>query len=437
MRIQHCMKLLVLIVAVGLSIESRAANTPMGAKLAADGITQIECSVRDPKENRGVFVGTSNNSENPLTSTKLDGYHYKLYLPKSYAEHPDYKYPCLFIASAGGGAGMGQFANRLKRDEWIVVMLQESKNNSPDWLRNFFAAHDDAVERVRIAKGAKFATGYSGGARCASVFATVRSGFAGVICQAAGFAYGFKPEYNPYDKFPAQILVAGTYGDKDMNLGEGVGLRGRLKQCLTHVQLFQGGHGWCTPEVFDNTLDWMEENLFVAAKAQKGRSASAPTPDKPVEFTSGGKTIKPEALSEDAYWWYYRKCIRLLPAATEKTGRALLVERLLAAISRGQLAKDPAIAAAAKAWQTELNELHASREYVEFTRTAQKDFLDAERAEEALAYAAKPTRTAFEETMKAYQTLLEKYPDSPLSAEAKINLGSLEVVVSKIHPPEK
>ena len=118
----------------------RAENTPLNAKLLDDGITLIECSVRDPRENRGVFSKLDGGSSNPTKSTKTDGYHYNLYLPKGYSANTNQYYPCLFISSPGGKAGLGAAASRLKRDEWIVVMLQESRNGSPDWLRAYSAA---------------------------------------------------------------------------------------------------------------------------------------------------------------------------------------------------------------------------------------------------------------------------------------------------------
>lgn len=422
----------------------RAENTPLNAKLLDDGITLIECSVRDPRENRGVFSKLDGGSSNPTKSTKTDGYHYNLYLPKGYSANTNQYYPCLFISSPGGKAGLGAAASRLKRDEWIVVMLQESRNGSPDWLRNFLAAHDDAVERVRIARGAKFATGMSGGARCTSINATMRPGFAGILCQAAGFAYELVPDIDIYQRFPRHILVAATFGDSDMNLYESQEFLRDLKQCRVHVDFFKGGHGWCPAEHFETALDWLEEALFVdAARPRKGGSAAS-APTKTAMPKGAGRLGKPDVLDEEAYGWYYRKCKRQLAEATGKLARVLELERLLAAINRGALGKDKTIAGEAKAWQTELNTLYASSEYKEFDTTARKAFLEAQKAEKVFLDAMRQgkaefkkmkfssaERAALQRTIKAYGVVAEKYPDSPLAAEAKHIVAALELEAAK------
>jgi len=407
-----------------------ADTTPIDANLTEDGMTMIECNVRDPKENKGIFSQASKGAENPLKSTKVDGYHYNLYIPKGYYTNADYRYPCLFISSPGGNAGMGSFDQHLKRDEWIVVMLQESRNGSPDWLRNFLAAHDDVIERVRIAKGAKFATGMSGGARCSSVYATMRPGFAGIICQAAGFAYQFEPDFDPYQKFPAKILVAATFGDNDGNLPESQNIRRNLKQCRTQVQFFKGGHEWCPYDVFDATLDWMESILFVETAN---------------EINTEGKTGKLEDPGEDAFRWYYRKCERLLAASTAKPARGLILERLRAVIKKGSLGKDKLIAEADGTWKSELDTLHASPEFKEFDATVRQAFIEAQKDENEYTDVMKwgtakdlkmeYSVTAYailQKTIKAYRAMLEKYPDSPLSFTAKHSLTSLEVESSKM-----
>ena len=420
-----------------------AGTTPMDTKLTEDGATLIECSVRDPRENKGVFTKSGNGAENPQKSAKTDGYHYNLYIPKGYSANPERRYPCLFIASPGGNAGMGAFAERLKRDEWIVVMLQESRNDSPDWLRNFLAAHDDVVERVRIARGAKFATGMSGGARCSSVNVTARPGFAGLLCQAAGFASEFSPDVDPYEKFPARILAAATFGDADSNQFESQRFRRDLKQCRVLVQFFKGGHSTCPAENFDAAMDWMETSLFADAARAKKSGSYAPAPAaRPVGMKGG--PAQPEILDEEAYRWYYRKCKRLLEESTAKPARALALERLQTVIKQGMLGKDKTIAEETKTWQTELDALHASPEFKEFTQTAQKAFLEAQKAEESFADSMKSgksefgkmkfsgsERAALQKAIRSYRTMVEKYPDSPLSTEAKRTLAALEVEVSK------
>ncbi len=106
-----------------------AVPTPMDLELKDDSTTLIECDVSDAKETMVAFARVNGDRENPGTSSKTQGYHYSLYIPKGYSANKDYKYPCLFISSPGGNAKMGIMTERLKRDEWVVVngKLEQNK----------------------------------------------------------------------------------------------------------------------------------------------------------------------------------------------------------------------------------------------------------------------------------------------------------------------
>jgi len=97
-----------------------AAATPIDTPLKDDAVTTIECDVVDKTEPDTTlkYIGPS------TPSTKFEGYHYDLYVPKGYNQNKGFKYPCMFIADAGGNANMGAMAERLKRDEWIVGHAQ-------------------------------------------------------------------------------------------------------------------------------------------------------------------------------------------------------------------------------------------------------------------------------------------------------------------------
>lgn len=164
----------------------------------------------------------------------------------------------MFMSSPNGNASARAFDKRMRNEGWIAIMLVESKNNSPKWLPNFLAAHDDAVKRFRIQEGMKFATGFSGGARVASFQVGARPGFAGLILQAAGFYHnggngGFKSIIeNP------EIVVTFIAGNQDGNRGEKTSM---LRNISPHADFkaysFEGGHDRAPEAVLNEAIDWM------------------------------------------------------------------------------------------------------------------------------------------------------------------------------------
>jgi hypothetical protein len=420
-----------------------AAATPMDAPLKEDGVITIECDVTDKTEPTAALKGLEASSP----SAKFEEFHYDLYLPKGYLQNKDHRYPCLFIADAGGNANMGAMAERLKRDRWIVAMLRESRNGSPDWLKNFLAAHDDVVKRARVAKGAKFTTGYSGGARCSSMNAVVRPGMAGVICQAAAFGYDTDlkkvPPYTPYiyPWYPTHVLVAGTFGDKDGNINECHDLRRDLVGSRANILLFDGGHSSCPREVFDSVLDWMEETLFLFPQP------AVP----PAHRVRNVKIAPPEPPDADTYRWYLRKCAGVLDAAKEPPARYLALGRVLAVVDKGKLGSDQDVAESAKKWQAELETLKATAPIREFEGKALAAYRNARAAEDAYARQMKLAPAthnskmpmsaedlqALDRAIAAYGAAAKDHPDSPFAAECKLRLASLTAEKGKTSAREK
>jgi hypothetical protein len=170
----------------------------------------------------------------------------------------------MFIASAGGNASMGNMARWLKANRYIVVMLVESKNGP--WapiVGNFLAAHDDAVRRVRIQEGLKFATGMSGGARASSIFVQIRPGFSGLILQGAGGSFDSKANYQFAGlKRNSAMVVAMTMGEKDNNKSEVARVKAALGSMKFLPLLFDGGHTWAPQAVFEEAIAWIEQQVY-------------------------------------------------------------------------------------------------------------------------------------------------------------------------------
>jgi len=217
-------------------------------------------------------------------------FHYRLWLPEDYATSVTRLYPVMFIAGPIGNVEMGEMADRLMRERWIVAMLVESRNGSNAWQANFVAAHDDVLRRVRADETMRFCTGLSGAAKVCSVYPGLRPGFRGVVLQAAG-PWGprvYEEEAN------AGAAVYGTFGAFDFNLSHARRIRRGLPPSVRHmVEIWDGQHAWAPAAVFDRALDWV---------------LAAVLNDAPV--------------SPDAYRWYVENRLSDL-ARTEHAGQRL------------------------------------------------------------------------------------------------------------------
>jgi hypothetical protein len=252
---------------VFLTVQSRRAYsqteiTPLDQPLREEREITITCELTQPPEFQEVPVFDSARDSEAANGT----YHYNLWLPKGYLSDSQRRWPCLFIASAEGEAGMGQMTRWMKSHGYIVVMLVESRNGP--WapiVGNFLAAHDDAVRRVRIQDGRKVATGVSGAARASSVFVQLRPGFSGLILQAAGFAYGENGQYHLAGlKRIHPLFVAMTMGDSDDNREEVGYMRDAFGGTNLLVLNFKGGHMAAPRETIERALDWYEQQIHQA-----------------------------------------------------------------------------------------------------------------------------------------------------------------------------
>jgi len=217
--------------------------------------TKITCELTQPPNCRDVPVFKTEKEAQKTLGT----YHYKLWLPKGYNADPSKQWPCMFIMSPSGNAGMGPMANYLKNNGFVVVMLVEAKNGQ--WepiVGNFLAAHDDVINRVRIEEGKKYATGQSGGARGSSVFVQLRPGFCGLILQSAGASFDDNNNYNVAGiRRNARLRIAMTMGAFDKNKPE----TDRMKKLFDSQKLavfdFNGGHVSAPADVFEKAMAWV------------------------------------------------------------------------------------------------------------------------------------------------------------------------------------
>ena len=241
-----------------------AETTPLSDPLVEQKETLITCELKQAPKLSDTPVFDSAKEAADAKGV----YHYKLWIPEGYNADSKKAWPCMFIASPSGKAGMGNMAAWLKASGYVVVMLVESKNGPyAPTIGNFLAAHDDVVKRVRIQDGLKFATGQSGGARASATFVQMRPGFAGVILQAAGASQNDKGVnrgmyYVAKLKGSHPIFVAMIMGDKDSNKSEVERMKALISSPYFMVFPFDGGHAWAPADVFEKAMGWMEQQLY-------------------------------------------------------------------------------------------------------------------------------------------------------------------------------
>lgn len=243
----------------------RGETTPLDQALPEEKEITIACELTtlEPHANVPVF-GSAKDSEAAKGS-----YHYKLWLPKGYSADPQKRWPCWFIQSPGGKAGMGAMGGRLKSSGYVVVMPQEAKNGPWEPIVGcLLATHDDVVKRVRIQEGLKFATGFSGGARMSALLAEMRPGFSGLYLQGAGLPQkGNGYHAAGLTKIPG-LAIAMVVGAKDSNLHELKAVQAALPGARFLPLSFDGGHAWAPAESFDKALPWIEQQVYVEAPAR-------------------------------------------------------------------------------------------------------------------------------------------------------------------------
>jgi len=265
------------------------------------------------------------------------GQSYALYLPSSF--EPGKKWPVLFLFDPGarGPAAVESFRAAAETYGWILAGSNNSRNGPiQDNVRAARAVWADALKRLPIDERRVYATGFSGGARVASLFPqAVGRAIAGVIGCGAGLSSGLAP-----GGLEAAAYV-GLTGLADFNYGEMKALELAFDTTgLPHRFLFfEGRHDWPDPLVCARGVGWME---VMAMKA--------------------GLRPKDEALAESVIGRELDEA-----RALEEAGRVFwAVDRLEAA---GRLAEGfreiPDLAA-------RIDGLKASREYAQFLSAEMK-----------------------------------------------------------------
>lgn len=181
---------------------------------------------------------------------------YALYLPSDYSSSK--KWPVLYIFDpvARGAFAVEKFRAAAEKYHYVLVGSNDSRNGL-DWstLRAVLdTLWRDTHERISIDETRSFAAGFSGGARVATMLASVCNVcLSGLILSGAGYSQQIKPTA---DQGFAVFAAAGL---DDFNFPELVALDDSLESLkrVHRFEVFDGIHQWLPEQVADNALAWM------------------------------------------------------------------------------------------------------------------------------------------------------------------------------------
>jgi dienelactone hydrolase len=183
-------------------------------------------------------------------------WHYRAYVPKSY----DHATPAPVLMNCSPNRNALPLSTKLAEElGWIMIGLTERENRSGDVERhNRAAVIFDIRRRFNVDWNRFYASGFSGGARCAALTAVKYPDFCkGVICIGAGYAYDSRGhyEYPPYD-----TPIAFVIGEQDeLCYREVLALYNQqkaMRPCTLIVH--PGGHTWAGPGEHEAAIRWLE-----------------------------------------------------------------------------------------------------------------------------------------------------------------------------------
>ncbi|HMF55181.1 MAG TPA: hypothetical protein VK619_02365 [Pyrinomonadaceae bacterium] len=181
---------------------------------------------------------------------------YALYLPSNYT--PARKWPMLYAFDplARGRIPVELFREAAEKYGWIIVGSNNSRNGPMTIaVEAIKAVWADTHARFSVDDRRIYATGFSGGARVASIFGGICGDcVAGVI----GCGAGLHPQLPLAPNIPFNFF--GTIGTNDFNFPELKALDEALtKFRIPHrVALFDGTHEWAPQPLATEAIEWME-----------------------------------------------------------------------------------------------------------------------------------------------------------------------------------
>ncbi len=180
---------------------------------------------------------------------------YALYLPEGYTEKKAWPVIYAFDPAARGALPVEMLKQAAEKYGYIVAGSNNSRNGPGNLAFDAMQAMwGDTHQRFSIDNQRVYFTGFSGGARVATMIAKACGCAAGVIGHGAGFMAEFPPDKDIRYSYFAAI------GVRDYNFYE-LDQLGQILDKLgvvNRIRRYDGTHQWATPEVWMEAVEWME-----------------------------------------------------------------------------------------------------------------------------------------------------------------------------------
>ena len=184
------------------------------------------------------------------------GQSYSIYLPKSYTAEKRWPIIYIFDPMGRGALAVNNYHLVAEKYGFILVGSKNSRNGLQwDEIRSIIQdLWNETHAKLSIDTQRTYAAGFSGGARVASLAATLcGSCISGVIASGAGFS----PAITLSSKIGFDFF--GAVGMDDYNYPELIKLKDSLNKLgiSSHLAFFDGVHQWMPPETFESAVVWM------------------------------------------------------------------------------------------------------------------------------------------------------------------------------------
>ncbi len=242
---------------------SRSAVTPMDTPLPEGEWTEIECEYSRPRRNVSTQEGEA-----------AEGiYRYGVYVPKGYQSN-NMQYACIFVT--GGlkkGADASILPGRVKVEGWVIIALHDAMGRDIAVAHAaIMATYDDAVKRLRIRGGFKFAVGGFPAGHMAGL-----RDFQAMICDPAVLSGLFHTRVTRNRKragFALYLPVAEGPKRRGRPAGRGIAATEQLAWELVpnvrfRVEVYEGRAGAVPKRVMDNALTWLERKVWLEAPTDR------------------------------------------------------------------------------------------------------------------------------------------------------------------------
>lgn len=181
---------------------------------------------------------------------------YALFLPSNYSPSQKWAILYAFEPIARGKLPVTIFQEAAEKYGFIVIGSYNSQNglDGQTLSKVLNSIWTDTHQRFSVDEKRVYATGFSGGARVATIFAAGCGCVTGVIGSGAGFSTNL--QVSP--KIP--FIYFNAIGFDDYNFYEIRALKKQLEkaQLIHRIEKFDGAHQWLTKTVAENALAWMQ-----------------------------------------------------------------------------------------------------------------------------------------------------------------------------------